>query len=355
MDDCITTIEEATPAWLTAILSRKGYLASGEVQAVEIRRIHTEQLYSTGYFLGIEYSSNSSTNSPTRLFLKLPKHDTRPDLEFFKNTTEREISFYQIATSVSQSLPIVPCYDAACDVDRQMYHLLLDDLSETHDQPAWHLTIEDHYITQTIDSLAAFHAYWWEHPFLGDRIARLPTAVSLSEEIARLHQVFPRFVDDLKDQLAQEDQRIYERVLAALPSLWARRSELHNQTLIHGDPHFWNFLYPLDPHRHRTYMLDWQTYCISPGTRDLAHTIVLRYPHRTLANELAFVKRYYEGLLAHGVAGYSWEQCWHDYRCSAAEQLLVTLNWLGWASNSRYVHRALTAFQDLACDELLPQ
>jgi hypothetical protein len=102
-------------------------------------------------------------------------------------------------------------------------------------------------------------------------------------------------------------------------------------------------------------MLDWQTYCISPGTRDLAHTIVLRYPHRTLANELAFVKRYYEGLLAHGVAGYSWEQCWHDYRCSAAEQLLVTLNWLGWASNSRYVHRALTAFQDLACDELLPQ
>jgi ecdysteroid kinase len=355
MDDCIATIEEATPAWLTEILLRKGNLARGRVQAVAVRRIHTEQLYSVGYFLDVEYSSNSSTNAPIRLFLKLPKRDAKPDLEFLKNTTEREISFYQIATSISQSLPIIPCYDAAYNADRQIYHLLLDDLSETHDQPSWHLTIADHYITQTVDSLAAFHAYWWEHSDLGGKIGKLPTPTSLSEEIARLDQVFLRFVDELKDQLSQEDQRVYELVLAALPSLWAKRSELHNQTLIHGDPHFWNFFYPLDPERHQTYMLDWQPYRISPGTRDLAHTIVLRYPHRTLANEQIFVKRYYEGLLAHGVAGYSWEQCWYDYRCSAAEQLLVTLDWLGWASNSRYVRRALAAFQDLACDELLPR
>src|SRR5689334_18562217 len=118
MDNCITAIEEATPLWLTEVLSRKGCLASGEVQAVEIRRIHMDQLFSVGYFLVIEYSSNSSTNAPARLFLKLPKHDTMPDLEFFKNTTEREISFYQIAASINQSLPIIPCYDAGCDVER---------------------------------------------------------------------------------------------------------------------------------------------------------------------------------------------------------------------------------------------
>jgi hypothetical protein len=65
------------------------------------------------------------------------------------------------------------------------------------------------------------------------------------------------------------------------------------------------------------------------------------------------VKRYHERLLAHGITGYNWEQCWYDYRRSAAEQLLVTLNWLGWASNGKYVRRALTGFHELACDEVL--
>jgi hypothetical protein len=95
------------------------------------------------------------------------------------------------------------------------------------------------------------------------------------------------------------------------------------------------------------------TYRISPGTNDLAYTIILRYPHRTLANERDWVKCYHEGLLRNGVTGYNWEQCWHDYRRSTAEQILVTLNWAGWASNGRYIQRALTGFRDLACNEFL--
>jgi Ser/Thr protein kinase RdoA (MazF antagonist) len=142
-------------------------------------------------------------------------------------------------------------------------------------------------------------------------------------------------------------------LLCALPAFWKWRRALQGQTLIHGDAHFWNFLYPLDPQEHRTYLLDWQTYRISSGTDDLAYTIVLRYPHRTPANERDLVKCYHEELLRHGVTDYSWEQCWHDYRRSAAEQLLVTLDWAGWASNGRYVQRALTGFRDLACDEFL--
>lgn len=100
-------------------------------------------------------------------------------------------------------------------------------------------------------------------------------------------------------------------------------------------------------------MFDWQTYSISPGTHDLAYTLVLRYPHRTKTSERDLVKRYHERLLAYGIIGYSWEQCWYDYRRSVAEQLLVTLNWVGWASNSRYVRRALTGFSELACEEFL--
>ena len=158
MDNCIATIEEATPDWLAEILSRKGYLLKGNVQALTVIKIHTEQSYSLSYSLAVEYSSDVPASVPTRLFLKLPRLDAHPDPVFYKSCIEREIHLYQTLASIDQSLPIIPCYDAAYDADRQVYHLLLADLSETHDQPSWHLTIADHYITRTIDSLAAFHA-----------------------------------------------------------------------------------------------------------------------------------------------------------------------------------------------------
>ncbi len=36
MENCIVTIEEATPAWLTEILSRRGSLSSGRVQSLTV-------------------------------------------------------------------------------------------------------------------------------------------------------------------------------------------------------------------------------------------------------------------------------------------------------------------------------
>lgn len=353
MNRCIATIEEATPTWLTEVLSQKGCLPRGNVRSLTVTRVHDEQLYSLGYSLAVEYSSEVSASAPTHLFLKLPKLHASVDPVFFAKSVEREIHLYQTAASLHQPLPIIPCYDAAYDADRQVYHLLLDDLSETHDQPSWHLSIADHYVIQTVESLAAFHAYWREHPYLGSRMSALPTTASLQQEMIRLWTVFPQFVEDLEDHLSREDQRVYERLLATLPVLWEKRIERSGQTLVHGDPHFWNFFYPRDPRKHQTYLFDWQTYRISPGTHDLAYTLVLRYPHRTKANEQDLVKRYHERLLAYGTTGYSWDQCWYEYRRSVAEQLLVTLNWVGWASNSRYVRRALIGFSELACDEFL--
>ncbi|WP_165423629.1 aminoglycoside phosphotransferase family protein [Ktedonosporobacter rubrisoli] len=352
MNIVIGGLEEATPDWLTIILSQRGFLLKGKVQALKVTRIHTEQAHSIGYFLAVEYTANTVLEgAPTRLYLKLPKPDADP--QNFVKEAQREIRLYQAFMSPQQVLPIIPCYDAIYDPHQQRYHLLLDDLSGTHEQPAWHLTIAEHHMAQTVEALAAFHAYWWNHPQLNNGIGELPTTTSLTQELARLQGLYPRFLENWKDQLSSDDQGIYECLLDALPAFWERRKTLQGQTLIHGDAHFWNFLYPVDPQKHRTYLLDWQTYRISSGTDDLAYTIILRYPHRTKANELGWVKCYHEGLLRHGVTGYSWEQCWHEYRRSTAEQLLVTLNWAGWASNGRYIQRALTGFRDLACNELL--
>ena len=110
-------------------------------------------------------------------------------------------------------------------------------------------------------------------------------------------------------------------------------------------------------YRSRTCILDWQTYHISPGTKDLAYTIVLRYPQRTVANERTLVKRYHERLLAYGVHDYGWEACWQDYRLLTAEHVLYPMRW--WMSGlpqdfwGMFVRPALTGFRDLRCAELL--
>jgi hypothetical protein len=168
----ITSIEQVTPAWLTGILRQRGYLGAAMVQTLSVTRVHTIQPRSISYSLAVEYSS-PLPEAPTHLYLKIPKPDADPALVAVEG--EREVRLYQALASDQRELPVIPCYDAVYRPDQRAYHLLLDDLSTTHDQPRWHLTIADRYIMQTIDCLAQFHAYWWQHPRLTNGLATLPT------------------------------------------------------------------------------------------------------------------------------------------------------------------------------------
>ena len=79
-----------------------------------------------------------------------------------------------IRLSLTTNTTVIPCYDAVYDANRPAYHLLLADLSTTHDQPSsW--TISDYYITQTVNCLARLHAHWWEHPRLNNGVGELAT------------------------------------------------------------------------------------------------------------------------------------------------------------------------------------
>ena len=349
VSDVLDSVEQVTPAWLTDVLTRDGHLGPGQALSVAVTRVHDEQRHSISYFLAASYSPDSPAGAPGRLFLKLPRQDA--PLSWVATAGEREVWLYQIATLAGLGPPLIPCYDAAYDPSGPRYHLLLADLSATHDQPAWHLAIAERYIAQTIECLAAFHAYWWRHPRLPS-LADSATTMRRQDEVAHLRGAFPEFVDALGDRLDSDGRRIYERLLAALPTFRNRAAEPLNLTLVHGDAHFWNFLYPRDPAVQRTYMLDWQSYHPSLGVQDLAYTMVLRYPHRTPAHERAVVRRYHERLAADGVADYGWDRCWDDYRRAATEQLLVPLLWH--ATDGLFVARALAAFRDLACDDFLP-
>ena len=204
-----------------------------------------------------------------------------------------------------------------------------------------------------VDALADVHYQFWDHLQLRQDIGVLARDVpAFSQTIASQH--FAAFVDTLGDRLSAKRRGLYERILARYPHYRPNGP----QTLVHGDAHWGNFLYPHDPTAHPVYLLDWAMWHVNSGVGDLAYTIALQcYPERRAWIEQALVRRYHDRLLAYGIQGYAWEQCWEDYRRMVIEQCLWPIVWHHFELSPNVWWFALecgfAAFDDLHCDEFV--
>jgi thiamine kinase-like enzyme len=360
MEQPITDVEQVNPEWLTQVLRKKGVLTQGQVTAVHKKPSQTT-LTSLIFRLEASYSNDAPASAPSCLLLKMSGPDVDAVLSSMPGKTE--IAFYTTVADAMSDPPTVRCYDAAYSPETGESHLLLADVSDTHFQTEWPLPPAKQHCEQVMACVAKFHAFWWEHPRLGKDIGQLPTAEAIKEILGNIERMAHEFVDFLGDRLSVDRRQVYEKVLAALPRLLshhigARLTAGKTCTLVHGDAHFWNFLYPHDADKDKVYLIDWQSWGIGIGTDDLAYMIALHwYPERRRAMERALISRYHQELMRHGVANYTWPECWFDYRVSATFNLFVPAGqWslkipaaIWWP----HLERALCAFQDLRCDELL--
>ena len=174
----LRNVEEATPVRLTALLRERGVVDHGQVTSVE--RNKSFAWNSSSYHLELGYSDDAPGGAPTRLFLKISLHP-----EWGKE----EVEFYRFVQDKRADLPmLVHCYDAAYSTEDGMSHLLLADLSATHFTPitkpqllAGDTMPSQQHLEQMVDAIAAFHAYWWEHPHLGKGFGRLRTQLDGKE------------------------------------------------------------------------------------------------------------------------------------------------------------------------------
>ena len=359
METPLTHTEQATAEWLTQALQKAGVLGQGHVTSVQQQSVETT---STSIIARLElnYSYDSPPSAPSRLFLKVSK----PDLASEKfELGKREVTFYTTVVSAMSNPPVVRCYDAVYSPATGQSHVLIEDVSTTHFQPAWPLPPSQRDCEQVMDCMAQLHGFWWEHPRLGKGIGTLPTKEVFQNYLRDRERRFRSFVDFAGDRLSLERRALYEKVFATLPALWdrqrqGRRTEAAGLTLIHGDAHFWSFLYPRHPGKDTIRIIDWQAWRVGRGSDDLAYMITLDcYPERRHVMERALLRRYYDGLLQHGVAHYTWDECWEDYRVSVIRSILIPVwQWsvnLGPAIWWPHLERAVLAFQDLGCAELL--
>jgi hypothetical protein len=323
---------------LTALLRRSGVLPAGVVSAI---REETNPAFNSRLtHLSVDYSEEAPESAPGQLVLKrsLPA-------AWAVRAGAREVAFYRLAASLPAPLPmLVPCY--AAEHDETSSYLLLKDVSATHHAP---LT-RDQQLTpgknvpsaldlgRTVDTLARFHAFWWEHPSLGAGAAEVDRWL---RDRSCFEGLVQRHTGELKDLFAVESawfpaelKRLYERVLASLPCLWDRHWEprlmgRRQVTLIHGDAYFANFLCPNDPTSGETYLIDWQSPSTHLGAQDLVNlcaTFWTRAQRAEGGREEGVLRRYHEGLLANGVRGYHWDDLLTDYRLALAEWLFCPVH-----------------------------
>jgi hypothetical protein len=167
----------------------------------------------------------------------------------------------------------------------------------------------------------------------------------------------PAFFDEFGDSLAADVRKVYERVFASSLKPWLRLTDPRALTIIHGDAHSWNFLFPRSGSG-PAYLLDWQLWHIDVGARDLAFLMALHwYPGRRRDLELPLIRRYHEALLAHGITNYTLDDLWLDYRRGVIRNLTIPIIW--WSRGRKpevwwhSLECAVAAYHDLECDELL--
>lgn len=345
----ITSPEQATPGWLTDILQRTGDLDSGRVSNVRIRLDKTRP-YSRIAHLQIEYSVDAPAAAPTKLFLKLANPNEQDG--------GKEVEFYQIAATATVPQLLVRCYDAAFSSDTCESHLLMADLSESHFQSDPNEPPSRFYSELAVKCLAQFHAFWWEHPMLGNDVGSFFDDAWLETFEGDLNLSITRFLRFAGDDLSITERETYGRMLVSCRTIWGRLTRPAGLTLTHGDTHWWNFLFPKQATVEQAKLFDWQLWHIDLGARDLAFLVALGgFAERRPDLDPFLVRLYHETLIANGVKNYPWSAFWDDYRWSAIRNLnLPVIFWSQGKHESTWrsaLERAFQSFNELKCADLI--
>jgi hypothetical protein len=353
MEQVFTNIDQITPEWLTQCLHAQGALPHGHVLSVNGQSSSTIASIVGG--LTVRYSTDAPASAPTRLFFK-----TGTDDALENDDMEDEVRFYQhLAGEIAEHT--VHCYDAGYATDPARFHLLLADLSETHTHAHWPLPPTPAQLEQAIDCLANIHAHWWEHPRFTQDVQRRynQTNQSLTAWVRVWEQQLTQYLDFLGDRLSAQRRATYEWVLPqVIPLLLQRHQSGHHFTLAHQDAHAYNFLFPHNPDSDRTRLVDWSTWDVGLGGRDLAYLIALFFfPEQRNHMEQPLLRRYHDGLVRRGVRNYDWDCLWYDYRLHVISNLFIPVEQFVFGTPARvwwlHAERSFLAFEDLKCAELL--
>jgi Phosphotransferase enzyme family len=339
----IRDADAITGPWLSAVLGRKG------LSIVGMRRIGTGQMSQT---YRVTYTHAETTGT---VVVKLASHDpTSRATGVGLGAYFREVAFYQRLSGRIHG-PIPQCYLAEYDPSEGWFTLVLGDAigAQQGDQVAG---CDANTAEIVMRALARLHA-----PVFNDLATGTSDFLNLPNPIDQtlLSTLLPGFLARYGDQIAEEHAEVCRRYVAVADAHTADvRAPLG---LVHGDFRLDNFLFGGSG---ECLVVDWQTVTWGPVMLDAAYFLggSLDVEERR-AHEARLVRVYYDTLLQHGVANFSWEQCWGEYRRQVywgvamvvAAAMVVERTKRGDAMFMAWLRRACQQVLDLGSLDLLPE
>ena len=331
---------------ITEALRRSGVLGKSWVRDVRVESSRSTLL---SRIIRLRLSYEGATDAPKSLILKtgLPARASE-----VAHSGHREVEFYTQAGATSAG--VVPrCFEASCDQDMKDWHLLLEDLTDSHViGTTWPLPPTAEQCESIISALARLHAGWWDDPRLGVSVGTWVDIETANQGIGRLGDRYKVFAERLGDRLPVERRELYKRFIDTAPHLLARYHSHRNLSIVH----VWNFFLPRDGGSD-VRLFDWDAWRIGLATHDLAYMMATHwYPERRQRMEQSLLDRYHVVLLAHGVRGYDRRALQDDYRLAVLWQLAtpvwqeaIDLPPVIWWS---HLERVMLAVDDLGCRDL---
>jgi hypothetical protein len=353
----ISSLEQVTAAWLSAVLTDAGALNRGSVEGYELEP--GQGNWSTSATLRLHYSAGAEGELPNRLFLKMVNADLG-DGEYFGSS---EVEYYTRDYAGLPAAPLLHCYHGGYSAALHRYHLLLQDVSLTHVEAA-ERTPTLAYGLALAEGLATLHAHWWGNQRPAAAAAPIHDAGHISRFVAIAEPGAGHILAHLAAELEPHWPAAIRDLFAHHPrAMIARCADAEGFTLIHGDVGHANILVPHEGDR-PLYIIDRQPFDWSLttwlGVYDLAYALVLDWPVEARRRwEIAVLRHYHQSLRQHGITQYSWQQLFDDYRLCVAMAVYIAVEYCRGGINHRWLpvwlpmlRRAMIAASDLACAAL---
>jgi aminoglycoside phosphotransferase (APT) family kinase protein len=342
--------QDITASWLASVLRASGIAPLVEVLSLDVEVYRTKPS-STLYRLTPRYRNPGAL--PVSLLLKLGRPGV--EIERAHRRRRREHAYYAtIAAAMDE--PLSPtAYSVACSADANHFHVLMDDLTGSHERPPRGLPPDPEQANRAIETYAAHHAAWWNHEDLRAILARSDEDY-IDRQGASAHTATGKFLVEYGRYL---DPSVKEKLRAAAdatPSILAA-SVSGPVTLLHGDSHPWNVLTPRTSGG-RTYLVDWEAWTAGNLATDLVNYIVMRFdPILRRRLQPTLLDRYHATLMSCGVTGYGRSDLETDYRRAIVRKMPSPVSRvlggqepaLGWESLTRLA----LAWDDLGCADVL--
>lgn len=289
----------------------------------------------------MDYSPGSTGQMPVNLLVKESLVGDRG---------QSEIDFYELAKH-EQGLPTFEYFGFLESSGSEPMSMLFNDLTATHVQTPWPVIPCFDQCRMAVDALAQIHGNWWGR-LTDDQI---PTQEILSKQIRQLEPFFSGYVDYVGDYFTDRHRKIYDLIFTNLSRIKADRA--HVATLVHTDPHYWNFLYRENTAVDHCVIFDWPLWRFGFGGDDLAYMIALHLyrEHRTRF-EHGLLTSYVKCLNANDIT-YLMEDALLDYKLGVINGLLMPLQEFAWKIPPLdwlpKLEKAMSAFDDHDCLALL--